>query len=50
MAMGILMSLQLPQADEAFTLLRIVSRNRNRKIHDIADDVVATGTVEVPSS
>ena len=50
MAMGILMSSQLLTVDEAFTLLRIASQNRNRKIHDIAQDVVATGTLELPGS
>ncbi len=48
MAMGILMSSQLVTVDEAFTLLRIASQNSNRKIHDIALEVVATGTLDVP--
>lgn len=47
MAMGILMSSMLLTSDEAFTLLRIASQDRNQKLHLIAADVVSTGTLEI---
>lgn len=50
MAMGILMSSQLVTSEEAFTLLRIASQNGNRKMHVIAADVIATGTLDLPGS
>lgn len=50
MAMGILMSSQLVTSDEAFTLLRIASQNGNRKMHVVAADVIATGTLDLPGS
>lgn len=40
MALGIVMhELQLDE-DEAFDLLRRVSQNHNRKLHDVADDTI----------
>lgn len=48
MAMGILMASRLVGSDEAFTLLRVTSQNRNRKVADIAADVIATGTLDLP--
>ena len=48
MAMGILMSSNKITENDAFTLLRIVSQNANRKLLDIADDVIDTGTLELP--
>lgn len=48
MAMGILMSSRLISGDEAFALLRVTSQNRNRKVADIAADVIATGTLDLP--
>jgi GAF domain-containing protein len=49
MAMGVLMASHKLTADDAFTLLRIASQNSNRKLTDIADDVVTTGTLELPA-
>jgi hypothetical protein len=49
MAMGVLMSSHKVTADDAFILLRIASQNSNRKLAEIADDVVATGTLELPA-
>ncbi len=48
MALGILMATHKVKSDDAFTLLRIASQTRNRKVVDIAADVVATGTLELP--
>ena len=48
MAMGVLMSSHKVTEDDAFTLLRIASQNGNRKLTDIADDVITTGTLELP--
>lgn len=48
MAMGVLMSSHKVTDDDAFTLLRIASQNTNCKLLDIADEVIATGTLELP--
>ncbi len=39
-ALGILMAQQRCSADEAFDLLRTASQHRNRKLHDVAADIV----------
>lgn len=50
MAIGILMAIRHLGADEAFDLLRTVSQGTNRKLREIADDVVHTGQLpELPS-
>lgn len=43
MAIGILMAIERVGQDEAFDLLRTVSQRTNRKLREIADDVVHTG-------
>lgn len=43
MAIGILMAIQRIGQDEAFDLLRRVSQRTNRKLREIADEVVHTG-------
>jgi GAF domain-containing protein len=43
MAMGILMAIRRIGQDEAFDLLRSVSQRTNRKLREIADEVVHTG-------
>ena len=48
MAMGVLMASLKVTEDDAFTLLRIASQNTNRKLLDVADEVIATGTLELP--
>jgi GAF domain-containing protein len=49
MAMGVLMATHKITEADAFTLLRIASQNSNRKLTDIADDVVNTGILALPS-
>ncbi len=44
-ALGILMIQERITADEAFTRLREASQVSNRKLRDVADDVVFTGTL-----
>lgn len=46
MAMGILMSAYKLSETEAFDLLVVVSQHHNRKLRDIADDVVFTGSLD----
>ena len=49
MAMGIIMARTCCVADEAFSVHRLVSQRTHRKIRDIANDVVLTGTLpELP--
>jgi GAF domain-containing protein len=49
MAIGILMAIRRIGPDEAFDLLRRVSQRTNRKLREIADEVVHTGQLpEVP--
>ncbi len=50
MAMGVLMATQPATEDEAFTLLRVASQDRNRKLFEIARDVVDTGVLAGPES
>ncbi len=49
MAMGILMKLHNLTEQQAFDLLRRISQRSQRKIRDIALDVVTTGAIEAPS-
>lgn len=46
-ATGILMALQGWRYEEAFEWLRRPSQSSNRKVSDLADEIVLTGTVEV---
>lgn len=46
-AIGVLMGLHRLTRDQAFDLLRIASQNANRKLHDVALDVIDSGTVDV---
>ena len=46
MAMGILMGVYKLSETEAFDLLVVVSQHRNRKLRDIAEDVVLTGSLD----
>lgn len=45
MAMGILMASRRISADDAFDLLRTVSQRTNRKLREIADELVHTGAL-----
>ena len=47
MAMGILMASHKLIEDDAFTLLRIASQSGNRKLTDIADDIITAGSFEL---
>jgi GAF domain-containing protein len=47
-ALGILMAQQRCTAREAFDLLRQASQHRNRKLRDVAADVVTAGTGRPP--
>jgi ANTAR domain len=47
MAIRVLMATQRVSNDQAFDLLRIASHNSNRKLADVAYDVVETGTLNV---
>jgi hypothetical protein len=46
-AIGVLMGLHRLTRDQAFDLLRIASQNTNRKLHEVAVDVVESGAVDV---
>ena len=46
-AMGVLMATHKVTDEQAFDLLRIASQNSNRKLADVADDVVETGCLDV---
>jgi hypothetical protein len=46
-AVGVLMGQHRLTRDQSFTLLRIASQNTNRKLHDVALDVIDTGVVDV---
>lgn len=48
-AMGIIMATHKVTRDSAFTLLRVASQNSNRKLIDIAADVVDTGLLPQPT-
>ena len=45
-AIGILMGTRRVTDDQAFELLCRVSQDRNRKLRDVADDVMQTGTLD----
>ena len=49
MAIGVLMATHKITQDNAFALLRVVSQNTNRKVAELARDVIETGTLEQPS-
>ena len=48
-AIGILMATYKTTEDEAFDLLRIASQARQRKLADIAEDVLLTGEIDLPN-
>jgi AmiR/NasT family two-component response regulator len=43
--MGVLMARLLVTREQAFDLMRIASQRTNRKLRDIAEDVLETGTL-----
>jgi AmiR/NasT family two-component response regulator len=47
-ALGVLMALRRITADEAFDMLRARSQQSNRKLRDIAEEVILTGTIGAP--
>lgn len=47
-ATGILMASDKITFDEAFDLLRVASQHSNRPLRQIAEDVVETGTLDIP--
>jgi hypothetical protein len=47
MAMGILMARELCTSDEAFHQLRSASQHLHRKLHELAGEVIETGTLPV---
>lgn len=47
-AMGVLMAQHKIRRDQAFDLLRLASQNSNRRLIDIAADVLETGTLDIP--
>jgi hypothetical protein len=47
-AIGVLMSARKLTNDQAFDLMRIVSQNTNRRMVVVAEDVIETGTIELP--
>jgi AmiR/NasT family two-component response regulator len=49
MALGILMAERKIREEQAFDLLRDASQHENRKLRDIAEDVIVSGTVELRS-
>ena len=48
-AMGIIMGLHKISRDQAFEMLRLASQQSNRKLVDIAADVVESGTLDPPA-
>lgn len=48
MAMGVVMTTYKVTRDQAFDLLRIASQNSNRRLADIATEVVDTGALSLP--
>ena len=46
-AVGVLMGQHKLTREQAFDLLRIASQNANRKLHDVALDVIDTGAIDV---
>lgn len=49
-AMGILMASNKFTEQQAFDLLRIASQSNHRKLHEVADQVVQTGELDVPEA
>ena len=47
-AVGVLMATRKLTREQAFDILRIASQNQNRKLRDIATDVVDTGLLALP--
>jgi hypothetical protein len=47
-AIGVLMSQHKVTREQAFDLLRIASQHTNRKLRDLALDVIDTGVIELP--
>ena len=47
-AIGIIMAIQKVAEEQAFSVLRDVSQNTNRKLRDVADDVLLVGAVRSP--
>ncbi|UQX86870.1 GAF and ANTAR domain-containing protein [Jatrophihabitans telluris] len=47
MAVGVLIALYKVTDDQAFDLLRMASQHQHRKLRDVADDVIATGELEL---
>jgi AmiR/NasT family two-component response regulator len=47
-ALGIIMGQHRCTASRAFEVLRLASQNRNRKLHDVAADIVTAVTGEPP--
>ncbi len=45
-AIGIVMAMEKVTREHAFQLLRTASQQQNRKLHQVADDVVALGTLQ----
>ena len=45
MALGILMARELHTAEQAFTRLRTASQHLHRKLHDVATEVIETGSL-----
>jgi ANTAR domain/GAF domain len=48
-AIGVLMATHKVTRDDAFALLRMASQNANRKLVDVAEDVIHTGILELPT-
>ncbi|HEX8095530.1 ANTAR domain-containing protein [Jatrophihabitans sp.] len=48
-AIGILMNAHLVTQDQAFTMLRTASQHGHRKLRDIANDVIFTGSLSIPA-
>lgn len=48
MAIGILMSTHKITRDQAFDLVRVASQHTNRKVSELAQQVVLTGTLQLP--
>jgi hypothetical protein len=46
-AIGVLVAQHRVTREQAFDLLRIASQNTNRKLHDVALDVIDTGLVDI---
>ena len=45
-AVGIIMALEKVTEDQAFQVLRKASQKQNRKLRDVADDVLTAGTTD----